>query len=421
MRVAIFAPAAAFYFVSGPLPVQHAPLVSTVYVPEAQQGFLAVGSPRASIESSDRGVTAGPASVAFFAAAAAAALAVAGRRPVVASLAVEAKASKAPLGSMDVHRVAVEQSIYEAIDMVGLDRFRGAMKHLIDGGGKRLRAVLPSLVGEACGKHHEGHHDLGAAIEIIHNFTLIHDDIMDDDDIRRGRPAVHVAYDVPTAINAGDAMHVLAFEILSSSKNISDAIIRDVVLIVSRMVRKVSEGQQLDMEFETRDDEVSEAEYLHMIEGKTAAMFETCAQTGALLAGADAAMQEDCRMWGLETGLCFQLMDDMIDLTADTATIGKPTGSDILGGKRTLVAIHALRQDPAALPTFHAIFGRGEAGTDRLPEAIKELEAVGSLEYGRREAMAHHAAAHLHLAKLPQSDARAVLERLTDWQLERMA
>jgi geranylgeranyl diphosphate synthase type I len=114
-------------------------------------------------------------------------------------------------------------------------------------------------------------------------------------------------------------------------------------------------------------------------------------------------------------------MDDIIDLTGDSATIGKPAGSDILGGKRTLVAIHALRQDPAALPTFHAIFGRGEEGTDRLQGAIKELEAVGSIEYGRRQALEHHAAAHTHLAKLPKSEARAVLERLTDWQLERMA
>jgi geranylgeranyl diphosphate synthase type I len=114
-------------------------------------------------------------------------------------------------------------------------------------------------------------------------------------------------------------------------------------------------------------------------------------------------------------------MDDIIDFTGDTATIGKPAGSDILGGKRTLVAIHALRQDPAALPTFHEIFGRGEDGTDRLPAAIKELEAVGSLEYGRRAAMDHHAAAHAQLAKLPASEARVVLERLTDWQLERMA
>jgi geranylgeranyl diphosphate synthase type I len=338
---------------------------------------------------------------------------------IEAKAAVEAKA--AAFGSMDVHRTAVEQSIVKYIGRVGIPRLQGAMLHYIDAGGKRLRAVLPSLVGEAAGTHHGGHYDLGAAIEIIHNFTLIHDDIMDDDDMRRGRPAVHIKYDTATAINAGDAMHVLAFEILSESKAIGDDVHRDLAYLVSRMVRKVAEGQQLDMDFETREDEVSEAEYLYMIEGKTAAMFETCAQTGAMLAGADAATQESCRLWGLETGLCFQLMDDIIDLTADTATIGKPTGSDILGGKRTLVAIHALRQDPATLPAFHAVFGKGEAGTDRLPEVLKELVASGSLEYGRKQALEHHAAAHAHLAKLPKSEARVVLEKLTDWQLERMA
>merc|ERR1719207_420251 len=104
--------------------------------------------------------------------------------------------------------------------------------HLIDGGGKRLRAVLPSLVGEAAGQHNQGHYDLGAAIEIIHNFTLIHDDIMDDADMRRGRPAVHIEYDMPTAINAGDAMHVLAFEMLSESKAIGDDVHRDLAYSV---------------------------------------------------------------------------------------------------------------------------------------------------------------------------------------------
>jgi geranylgeranyl diphosphate synthase type I len=293
--------------------------------------------------------------------------------------------------------------------------------HLIEGGGKRLRAVLPSLVGEAVGSHHNGHHDLGAAIEIIHNFTLVHDDIMDNDPIRRGRPAVHIAYDMPTAINAGDAMLALAFEMIAESKDIKDEVMRDLVRVIGRMVRKVSEGQQMDMDFENRSDDVTEEEYLTMISGKTAAMFETCAQTGAMLAGANSEVQETCRLWGLETGLCFQLMDDLIDITGDTETLGKPAGSDVLEGKRTMMAIHALNQDPTRLPTFHAIFGKGEEGADLLNQAISEMEAVGSLEYGKRRAMEHHAEAHRHLSKLPSSESKTVLEGLTDWQLERMS
>ena len=177
----------------------------------------------------------------------------------------------------------------------------------------------------------------------------------------------------------------------------------------------------MDMDFENREDQVSEEEYLRMIGGKTAAMFETCALTGAMLAGASTEIQEACRKWGLETGLCFQLMDDIIDITGDTETLGKPAGSDVLEGKRTLMAIHALKQDPASLPTFHTIFGKGESGKDLLPEAIREMELVGSISYGRKRAMEHHAAAHVHLANLKKSEARVILENLTDWQLERMS
>ena len=334
---------------------------------------------------------------------------------------MEERPDRAGLSIMDKHRVAAEKCIARAIEKSTEPRLGGAMMHLIEGGGKRLRAVLPSLVGEAVGTHHKGHHDLGAAIEIIHNFTLVHDDIMDNDPIRRGRPAVHIAYDMPTAINAGDAMLALAFEMIAESADIKDEVMRDLVRVIGRMVRKVSEGQQMDMDFENRSDGVSEAEYITMISGKTAAMFETCAQTGAMLAGASEEIQETCRLWGLETGLCFQLMDDLIDITGDTVTLGKPAGSDVLEGKRTLMAIHALNQDPSNLPTFHSIFGKGESGSTNLPKAIAEMQAVGSLEYGRKRAMEHHSEAHRHLSKLDDSNAKSVLEGLTDWQLERMS
>ncbi len=334
---------------------------------------------------------------------------------------IEERPDRAGLSIMDKHRVSAEKCIARAIEKSTEPRLGGAMMHLIEGGGKRLRAVLPSLVGEAVGSHHKGHHDLGAAIEIIHNFTLVHDDIMDNDPIRRGRPAVHIAYDMPTAINAGDAMLALAFEMIAESADIKDEVMRDLVRVIGRMVRKVSEGQQMDMDFENRSDGVSEQEYLTMISGKTAAMFETCAQTGAMLAGASYDIQETCRLWGLETGLCFQLMDDLIDITGDTETLGKPAGSDVLEGKRTLMAIHALNQDPDLLPTFHSIFGRGEVGAPHLAQAISEMEKVGSLEYGRRRAMEHHAEAHRHLGKLDDSEAKKVLQGLTDWQLERIS
>ena len=128
------------------------------------------------------------------------------------------------------------------------------MTHLFMGGGKRLRAILPRLVGEAVGGANNGHYTLGASIEIIHNFTLIHDDIIDQDPIRRGLDAVHVAFDDATAINAGDAMLAVGFEILAESKDIPSEYLGQLITSIGEMVRKVAAGQQEDIEFETRNE-----------------------------------------------------------------------------------------------------------------------------------------------------------------------
>ena len=237
----------------------------------------------------------------------------------------------------------VERRISDSLCASKHSRLSNAMMHLIEGGGKRLRATLPWLVGKAVGDSHSGLLDVGAAIEIVHNFTLVHDDIMDDDDTRRGLNAVHIEYGLPTAINAGDAMLAIAFERLVGAKGLAH---RDVGAMVNRlawMVRRVSEGQQLDIEFEDRIA-VSESDYFEMIEGKTAVMFLTCAEVGARMSGADAETIQCMADWGLAVGLCFQLMDDLIDVLSDSDTLGKPAGSDLAQGKRTLMVIHALSQ-----------------------------------------------------------------------------
>ena len=245
------------------------------------------------------------------------------------------------LTSINEVKPFIEQRIVESLTASRHERLAAAMMHLILGGGKRMRATLPWLVGRAVGDTHSGLLDIGAAIETIHNFTLVHDDIMDDDEIRRGRNAVHIEYDMPTAINAGDAMLAIAFERLVMSANIELHDIPSLVNRIAWMVRRVSEGQQLDIEFETRD-RVTEDEYIEMIEGKTAVMFQICAELGARVAGADDEVIECLAEWGRSVGLCFQLMDDLIDVLSDSATLGKPTGSDVAQGKQTLMVIHAL-------------------------------------------------------------------------------
>tara|TARA_Y100001936_G_scaffold27612_1_gene25906 strand:- start:11070 stop:12758 length:1689 start_codon:yes stop_codon:yes gene_type:complete len=322
------------------------------------------------------------------------------------------------LAALGQHKEVVEGIIQENLSKIQQERLRGAMSHLFTGGGKRLRAIMPRLVGDAVGNGHQGHYTLGACIEIIHNFTLVHDDIMDQDPIRRGLDAVHVAYDDPTAINAGDAMLALGFEMLADSSHIEDSQLRHVVSAIGQMVRHVAEGQQEDFEFEDRDS-VSEDEYISMIAGKTSAMFETCAETGAILAGADIETVANMANWGLNLGLCFQIMDDYIDMTSDTETLGKPAGSDIVQGKRTLIAIHAL-ESGADLPTFHKLFGTETTDTSELAVAVQELNDNGSIQYALDRAMEHHRIAHGCLDKLEQTPAVDLLRDMTDFQLVRI-
>jgi len=318
-------------------------------------------------------------------------------------------------------RPIVEEKVRSALSKARVDQLRLAMLHLIDGGGKRLRATLPRIVGEALGNAHEGHDDVGAALEVIHNFTLVHDDIMDDDDVRRGRPAVHKEFDVPSAINAGDAMLAVGFEILANSSGIEMKDIAHVVLTVGKMVRRVSEGQQLDIAFENEEN-VGISDYLEMIDGKTAVMFQTAAELGALLAGADEDTIEACSIWGREVGMCFQLMDDLLDILSEGDTIGKPRGSDIAQGKKTLIALHALEQSGEGLQTFLEVFGKGDKVSKHdIERAIEALEDLGSIENAKVVAEHHHAAANNALANLPISSDLNILKQLTNYQLSRIS
>ena len=316
----------------------------------------------------------------------------------------------------------VEQRISDSLCASKHSRLSNAMMHLIDGGGKRLRATLPWLVGKAVGDSHSGMLDVGAAIEIVHNFTLVHDDIMDDDDTRRGLNAVHIEYGLPTAINAGDAMLAIAFERLVGAKGLEH---KDVGAMVNRlawMVRRVSEGQQLDIEFEDRIA-VSESDYFEMIEGKTAVMFLTCAEIGARMSGAGDDVIRCMADWGLAVGLCFQLMDDLIDVLSDSDTLGKPAGSDLAQGKRTLMVIHALSQpDSNHLKDLKAVLGKGESASQAEIElGLAALKNIGSVDYARKKAEEYHQKAHACLDKLPHSPAIIALRELTDYQLNRIS
>ena len=314
----------------------------------------------------------------------------------------------------------IEERIENSLKASRHERLGNAMMHLIEGGGKRMRATLPWLVGKAVGDTHSGLLDIGAAIETVHNFTLVHDDIMDDDDLRRGRNAVHVEFGMPTAINAGDAMLAIAFERLVQAENLEAEYVAPLVNRIAWMVRRVSEGQQLDIEFEDRL-EVSEDDYLEMIEGKTAVMFWICAEIGARISGADDEIIQLMADWGKALGLCFQLMDDVIDVLSDSDTLGKPAGSDIAQGKRTLMIIHALRQpDSPVKDRLLAVLGKGDSvDAEALADGLAALAELGSVDYAKTMAEDFHKEAHACLARLEDNPALRALRELTDFQLAR--
>jgi len=205
-------------------------------------------------------------------------------------------------------------------------------------GGKRVRPVLCVMGSELFGDINPEAWEVATAIELFHNFTLIHDDIMDKAPLRRGMQTVHTKYNESTAILAGDVMLVTAYEYIN---RIGTEHLPAVLGLFNRTAREVCEGQQMDMDFENRSEVTLEA-YLHMIELKTSVLIAAALKMGAILSGAGERNLELIYSFGLKLGLAFQVQDDYLDAFGDPAKFGKQVGGDILANKKTFLLIHAL-------------------------------------------------------------------------------
>lgn len=205
-------------------------------------------------------------------------------------------------------------------------------------GGKRIRPVLCLMGCELFGEIDPDTWDLAAAVELFHNFTLIHDDIMDKAPLRRGMPTVHEKFGSATALLSGDVMLVVAYEYLSK---LHPRHIRQVLQIFNQTAKQVCEGQQLDMDFETTE-KVGMEQYLSMIELKTSVLLAASLQMGAILGGAGLGNQQHLYNFGKTLGLAFQVQDDYLDCFGDPAKFGKQVGGDIVAGKKTFLLIRTL-------------------------------------------------------------------------------
>lgn len=216
------------------------------------------------------------------------------------------------------------------------DRLYDPVYYSLKVGGKRIRPVLCLMATEMFGAKYSDGISVAIGIEIFHNFTLLHDDIMDKADIRRGHPVVHKKWNENIAILSGDAMSVIAYKYISESKNI-----KPVLDVFSDTALKICEGQQYDMDFETEND-VSVKDYLKMIDLKTAVLLAASLKIGAIVANAPKTDQNNIYKFGQNLGMAFQLQDDYLDTFGNPKKFGKNIGGDIVANKKTYLLIKAL-------------------------------------------------------------------------------
>jgi len=212
------------------------------------------------------------------------------------------------------------------------------IQYIVQLGGKRLRPVLTLMAADIFGSTYDKALDAALAVEVFHNFSLVHDDIMDHAPLRRGQQTVHEKWDVNTGILSGDAMLIQAYQLF---ENYEGAIFKELVALFSTTAIQVCEGQQYDMDFEVRDD-VTLPEYLQMIESKTAVLVGAALQMGAIIAGASPKSKTAIYDFGRVLGIAFQLQDDYLDAFGDPATFGKQVGGDIMANKKTYLYLKAL-------------------------------------------------------------------------------
>ncbi len=312
----------------------------------------------------------------------------------------------------------INQYIMHSLDAVENKNLKAAMAHYPSAGGKRLRPLLATIACEAVGGRYKAAIPFGAALELVHNFTLVHDDVMDQDETRRGIKTVHAQWGVPEAILAGDALFARAFELVPDAETHDDRLVQ-LVDILARAVRLLAEGQQMDMDFEGRKT-VKTAEYMKMIELKTAVLYQAAAHGGAVVGEGSEDEEEALRDYGRMIGLGFQIWDDVLDLTSDQKTFGKPVLNDIRNGKKTLIVINALEDlHGAEREELFEALGNKKASQEQLERAREILDEGGFIDHAGSVANGLVREAKEKLAILKDTKQKKCLIAFADYMVSR--
>lgn len=284
--------------------------------------------------------------------------------------------------------------------------------YIISGGGKRIRPMIAVLAARALCYEGNKHLTVAALIEFIHTATLLHDDVVDESDMRRGKATANAAFGNAASVLVGDFIYTRAFQMMTSLESLR------VLTLMSEAVNVIAEGEVLQL-MNVHDPDITEENYMRVIYSKTARLFEAAAQSSAILSGASEAQEKALQDYGRYLGTAFQLIDDLLDYSAAGSTLGKNIGDDLNEGKPTLPLLHAMHNgNNAQRAMIREAIEQGN-GRHLLEPVLQSMQQCGSLEYTRQRAEEEADKAIAALQALPDSIHRAALEGLAHLAVKR--
>jgi geranylgeranyl diphosphate synthase type I len=327
---------------------------------------------------------------------------------------------------MDVDQLMKEKSemlekVLGRYTKIGDKRIQEMMLHPINAGGKRIRPCLVLLACEAVKGDSKKILPAAASVELLHTFTLIHDDIMDHDTERRGKPTVHAIWGEELAIVVGDTLYSGAFKALVEVRKngVPENLVLDAVEALVEANSELQEGQILDMLFEERET-ISEGEYMKMIGKKTGSLIEASLKIGGILGNGTREELSALSLFGRNAGIAFQIKDDLLDLTADQVELGKPVGSDIRKGKKTLMIVHALNHTtPRQRQEMNTLLGNENATDEDIHDMIGLLQDLGSINYAEEKVKTLIDEGKNALKTLDETEAKKTLLAMSDYLINR--
>jgi octaprenyl-diphosphate synthase len=313
-------------------------------------------------------------------------------------------------GFMEADMRAVDEVIRARLGS-GVPLIRQVAEYIVGSGGKRLRPQVLLLSAGAFGYRGPHLHELAAIVEFIHTATLLHDDVVDESSLRRGRATANALFGNASAVLVGDFVYSRAFQMLVQTDNLR------ILQVLADATNVIAEGEVMQL-MNCHNPDIDEGGYLEVVRCKTAKLFEASARLGAILGAAAAADEEAVASYGTRLGTAFQLIDDVLDYSGEEAVIGKKVGDDLAEGKTTLPLIYAIRHgtEKEARVVRRAI---EQGGRGRLAAVIEAIRSTGALDYAREQAGREAAAARAALARMPHSSERNYLIQLADFAVTR--